>query len=248
MTGKAVYGWDAPGIMLGMLGGGGLGIAVGVVLAWIKPFALAAPFGVAIALIAAVPFLLGLAMLQYRLAGKVRTRDALLDLVSWRGDEQVLDVGAGAGLLLIGAAKRLQKGGQATGIDLWSSKDLSNNSADVTRRNIAIEGVEDRASIQTGDAIAMPFDDERFDVAVSLLCLHNIEPSDARDRSCSEIARVLKPGGRVVIGDYVPTHNYAKALARAGLEVRHSRSAFSVAGALMWFLVADKPSRSATEL
>jgi len=37
--------------------------------------------------------------------GKVRERERLLDTLTWRGDEQVLDLGCGRGLMLIGAAR-----------------------------------------------------------------------------------------------------------------------------------------------
>jgi ubiquinone/menaquinone biosynthesis C-methylase UbiE len=153
----------------------------------------------------------------------------------------VLDVGTGAGMLMIGAAKRLTLGGRAVGVDIWSAKDLSDNSALATRRNIAIEGVADRTEILTKDATRLSFPDATFDVVLSLLCLHNIEPKADQTVACREIARVLKPGGRVVIGDYVPTHDYARALREAGLDVSRSSSAFGAAGALMWLLVADKP-------
>jgi arsenite methyltransferase len=239
---KPRYGWDAPGIMLGMLGAGSALVAVGVSLASLRSFPLSAPLGIMLAVAGAVPLLLGLAMLEYGLGGKLRTRDALLALIAWRGDEQVLDVGTGAGLLLVGAAKRLANGGRAIGIDIWSAKDLSNNGDAATRANIAIEGVADRVEVRTGDATRLSFADATFDVVVSLLCLHNIEPKPDQAEACREIARVLKPCGRVVIGDYVPTHGYAAALADAGLEVRRSSSAFGVTGALMWFLVADKPA------
>src|SRR2546430_2319228 len=38
--------------------------------------------------------------------GKIRLREKILDTIPWRGDEQVLDVGCGRGLMLIGAARR----------------------------------------------------------------------------------------------------------------------------------------------
>lgn len=238
---KPRYGWDAPRIMLGLLGIGTAVVGGGGALIALKPFLCAEIVGWVLALPGAVLLILGMAMLQYGLGGKLRTRDALLDLVDWRGDEHVLDVGTGAGMLLIGAAKRLTRGGRAIGIDVWSAKDLSDNSDAVTRRNIAIEGVGDRAEVRTGDATHLSFPEASFDVVVSLLCLHNIEPKPDQAKACREIARVLKPGGRVATGDYVPTHDYAKALTEAGLIVRRSSSAFCVAGALMWFLVADKP-------
>ena len=71
-----------------------------------------------LAVAGAAPFLLGLAMLQYGRAGKLRTRDAILAEVNWRGGEAVLDIGTGAGLLVISAAKRLSRGGRAVGIDI----------------------------------------------------------------------------------------------------------------------------------
>ncbi|QVL31619.1 class I SAM-dependent methyltransferase [Telmatocola sphagniphila] len=244
VKGKPNYGWDAPGIMLGMLGVGSVLVAAGVTLAMAEPFPFSQAVGVVLAVAGTVPLTLGLAMLQYGLRGKSRTRDAILDLVTWRGDEVVLDVGTGAGMLMIGAAKRLNAGGRVVGIDIWSAKDLSDNSADATRRNIALEGVTDQAEVRTDDATGLSFPDATFDVILSLLCLHNIEPKTNQTVACREIARVLKPGGRVVIGDYVPTHSYAQALRDAGLDVKRSSAAFGVAGALMWLLVADKPIES----
>jgi cyclopropane fatty-acyl-phospholipid synthase-like methyltransferase len=49
---------------------------------------------------------------------KFRLRDKWLNSISWCGDEKVLDIGCGHGLMLIGAAKRLRDG-KAIGIDLW---------------------------------------------------------------------------------------------------------------------------------
>lgn len=241
MTGRADYGWDAPGIMLGMVTGGAGLVAPGLALIGWHPFACAQALGWLAIAVGVVPLSLGLAMVQYGLSGKLRTRDAMLDLVDWRGDERLLDIGTGAGLLLAGAAQRLNRGGHALGIDVWAAKDLSNNSPAATRRNLAIAGVADRAAVLTADARRLEFSDGSFDVVLSLLCLHNIEPAADRDAACREIARVLKPGGRVVIGDYLPTHAYARVLREAGLEIRQSRQAFAVARSLMWLLVADKP-------
>ena len=47
----------------------------------------------------------GLIMIWGSKAGKIRLRDKMIDSVLWRGDEQVLDVGCGHGLMLVGAAK-----------------------------------------------------------------------------------------------------------------------------------------------
>src|ERR1700677_1673734 len=55
--------------------------------------------------------------------GKLWSRDRLLDGLALRGDETVLDVGCGRGLLLIGAAKRLTAG-KAVGVDIWRAEEL----------------------------------------------------------------------------------------------------------------------------
>lgn len=60
-------------------------------------------------------------MLWSSLVGKKHMRDKLIDSLNLRGNERVLDVvGCGRGLLLIGAAKKLTRGGKAMSIDLWS--------------------------------------------------------------------------------------------------------------------------------
>src|SRR5205814_9942817 len=139
-------------------------------------------------------------MLWSSLYGKVRQRDRVLRMIAWRGDEQVLDVGCGHGLMLIGAAKRLASG-RAIGIDIWQSVDQASNSAEATRRNAELEGVADRIEIRDGDARKIPFDDASFDVIVSSLAIHNIYDATEREQALREIARVTKPGGHVAIAD-----------------------------------------------
>jgi SAM-dependent methyltransferase len=205
---KPDYGIDAPGVIRNFL-----------LLA-------AALFGLALALppalastarwTASIFLLEGGAMLAYALFGKFRHRDRLLALASWRGDESVLDVGTGRGLLLIGAAKRLTKG-RAVGIDIWNAEDLSGNGAEGTRDNIRLEGVERNAELKTEDARKMSFADASFDLVVSNLALHNIGDAPGRAQACREIARVLRPGGRALISDFRHTSDYAAAFRAAGL-------------------------------
>ena len=96
-------------------------------------------------------------------------RDRLLNQVTWKGTEKVLDVGCGAGLLLISAAKKLNQGGKAVGIDIWSDVDLSKNTSELTLQNAELEGVKDRVEVQTADARQLPFKGDIFDVIVSSL-------------------------------------------------------------------------------
>lgn len=234
------YGWDAPGIMLGFLLSGGGGIVLGCLIAAFAP-GLWRYLGAVVVVFGAVPLFFGVLMLIYALVGKARMRERILDLAKLRGGETVLDVGTGAGLLLVGAAKQLPRG-KVIGIDLWASKDLSNNAAETTMRNVQIEGVGNRVEVKTGDARELPFPDDSFDRAVSLLCIHNIEDKAEQAKACREIARVLRPGGLAVMGDYVPTHAYARAFEAAGMRVVQSRQEFAVALSNMWIVVAEKPS------
>lgn len=154
--------------------------------------------------------------------GKMRLRDGVLATIPWRGDEQVLDVGCGHGLMLIGAAKRLTSG-IATGIDLWQQEDQADNSAAATQENIRCEGVADRVELRDGDARALPFGDGSFDVVLSSWALHNIYDRAQRLKAVEEICRVLRPGGRVAVIDIRHTAEYAGEFRRAGLvNVRRS--------------------------
>ncbi|MBA3914226.1 MAG: class I SAM-dependent methyltransferase [Acidobacteriales bacterium] len=151
----------------------------------------------------------GLLMIAYAKFGKFRHRDRMMNLVNWKGNERVLDVGTGRGLLMIGAAKHLTTG-KSVGIDIWSGKDLSGNSLEGTLRNVALEGVKDKVEVREEDATALQFPDNSFDVVVSNLCLHNIPSRTGRDKACREIVRVLKPGGTAVISDYKNTAEYLR--------------------------------------
>jgi arsenite methyltransferase len=155
-------------------------------------------------------------MLYDSKVGKLRERDRLLDFVPWRGDETVLDVGCGRGLMLIGAARRVAVG-KAVGVDLWQAEDLTGNEPEATLENARREGVIDRVDVKTGDMRKMPFANATFDIVVSNVAIHNVYEREGREATMREIARVLKPGGRVVIHDIRHVAEYASALAGSGL-------------------------------
>ncbi len=211
------YGLDAPGLVrFFVLGGGALGLA-GTVTTILAP---AIGMAHAAMWMGGSFFLTGLLMWMSSRFGKLRARDALIDGLALRGHEQVLDVGCGRGLLLVGAAKRLD-GGRAVGIDIWSERDLGGNAANATLTNARAEGVEERVEVVTGDMCAMPFEDGRFDAAVSCFAIHNVPKREDRRRAIAEVARVLAPGGRVAIQDLGRTGQYAADLRELGFEDVH---------------------------
>lgn len=149
--------------------------------------------------------------------GKLRVREKLIDRLRLSGNETLLDVGCGSGLLLIGAAKRLPHG-MAVGVDIWRREDLSNNRRQTTLRNARLEGVAERVTVEEGDARQLPFGAAAFDAVISLNALHNMAPREERERALTEIVRVLKPGGACLIADFRNTDEYAWFLRKVGME------------------------------
>ncbi|HEX4266641.1 MAG TPA: class I SAM-dependent methyltransferase [Steroidobacteraceae bacterium] len=188
----------------------------------------------------------GLLFLLYVKVGKFRHRDFMLGMHAWRGDERVLDVGCGRGLLLVGAAKRIAQlhgTGHATGIDIWSNTDMAANSAVATERNLELEGVRPLCTLVSKAAQEMPFGDGSFDLVVSNLCLHNIYDRGARQRALEQIARVLRPGGVAIISDYKLTREYAQKLRELGLSVTKRRGSVITTFPPLTVVIARKPEQ-----
>jgi ubiquinone/menaquinone biosynthesis C-methylase UbiE len=98
----------------------------------------------------------------------------------------LLDVGCGTGAGVRAAAEVVER---AVGVDL-SPKMLS----EARERAAGLPGVE----FVEGDSEALPFDDGEFTAVLCTTSLHHYPRPEAAVR---EIARVLAPGGRAVIGD-----------------------------------------------
>jgi len=186
----------------------------------------------------------GLLFLLYVEFGKFRHRDFMLGMHRWRGDENVLDVGCGRGLLIAGAAKRIAElngGGRATGIDIWSNTDMAGNSVAATEHNLQLEGVAQLCTLVSMPAQEMPFADASFDLVVSNLCLHNIYDRGTRRRAVEQIARVLKPGGTAILSDYKLTGEYAFQLRELGFSVEKRRGSFLTTFPPLTVIIGRKP-------
>ena len=159
------------------------------------------------------------AMVWASRVGKIRQRERLLDQVQWRDGVRVLDVGCGRGLLAIGAARRAGPGAVVVGVDLWQGADLAGNNPSAAVENAGREGVSDLVRIVTGDMRALPLANGSIDVALSSLAIHNVSAEADRTRALAEIARVLAPGGVLVIQDFRYVDRYAADLAVQGLTI-----------------------------
>jgi arsenite methyltransferase len=232
------YGIDAPVIVQRLAVLGAAAVAAAVVLRTMG-FGI---FSLGVGAVGMWSMACAVVMVAGSKVGKFRLRDALLSRIAWRGDERVLDVGCGHGLLLVAVAKRLSTG-RAVGVDIWSQTDQADNRPEKTAQNARLEGVADRVEVRDGDARKLDFPDEAFDVVLSSFALHNISDRREREQAVREIIRVLKPGGRVAIVDVWQISQYRRALRESGMEhLRLSWPSF-------WFLApsliltAAKPGR-----
>ena len=155
--------------------------------------------------------------------GKFAAWSKLLDQLGLGGSERLLDIGCGRGAVLLMAAQRLPRG-KAVGVDVWSTTDQSGNAEQVTRNNAALEGMADRIELHTADMRQLPFADGSFDVVLSSLAIHNVPGAGERAKALREAARVLKPGGKLLIADIRHTRAYARELERSGLTIIERRS------------------------
>ncbi|MGI9156418.1 MAG: SAM-dependent methyltransferase [Marmoricola sp.] len=104
--------------------------------------------------------------LHSSLKGKFEVWTGLLAHLRLPATAQVVDLGCGRGAVLLAAARHLDAGGRATGVDLWRSVDQSGNSQDATLANARAEGVDARVELHTGDLRDLPFGDASFDVVL----------------------------------------------------------------------------------
>jgi SAM-dependent methyltransferase len=105
----------------------------------------------------------------------------------------VVDIGCGAGTDLLLAARHAGQSGRAIGVDMTEAM-----------RSRAIEGAMlaglKNVDVRAGDATSLPVENASVDIVISNGVL-NLVPE--KERAIAEIARILKPGGRVQIGDIV---------------------------------------------
>jgi ubiquinone/menaquinone biosynthesis C-methylase UbiE len=72
--------------------------------------------------------------------------------------------------------------------------------------------------------MALPLEDNSFDLVVASLAIHNIKGRAGRDKAIDEAVRVLRPGGRLMIADIWATRQYRVRLAGLGMnEITHRR-------------------------
>ena len=118
-------------------------------------------------------------------------RKALAELAP-RAEDRLLDVACGAGALVVDVAPHVER---AVGVD------ISEGMLELARERLAVAGDASRPAnvdFVLAPSDALPFEDASFTALVCTTALHHFPDPQA---SIDEMARVLEPGGRVVIGD-----------------------------------------------
>jgi SAM-dependent methyltransferase len=128
------------------------------------------------------------------------TRARLKEVLDPRPGERILEVGPGTGYYTLDVAEWVKPDGE---VDIL---DLQEEMLDHTMRRAGERGLVN-VSPTRSDAATMPYGDGTFDAAYLVTVLGEIRDQDAAIR---ELARVLKPGGRLVIGELVGDPHYVR--------------------------------------
>ncbi|HLO17229.1 MAG TPA: methyltransferase domain-containing protein [Anaerolineales bacterium] len=128
-----------------------------------------------------------------------RLRKMTVDQALINSGDSVLDVGCGTGEVAL-QAKTRAKQGKVYGIDP-APEMIAVAQRKAARRRLNID-------FRVGVIEALPFPDTSLDVVTSSLMMHHL-PENLKLRGLAEIYRVLKPGGRLLIADFMrPTGTF----------------------------------------
>jgi ubiquinone/menaquinone biosynthesis C-methylase UbiE len=143
------------------------------------------------------------------------TRARLREIMEPREGERLLELGPGTGYYTLAVAEWLAPAGSLDVLDVQQEM------LDHTMRRAREQGLENITPTR-GDARDLPYGDDSFDGAYLVTVLGEIPDQDAALR---ELARVVRPGGRIVVGElfgdpHMVTHPaLAKRAEAAGLRV-----------------------------
>ena len=121
-----------------------------------------------------------------------------VDRLDLRKGELVLDVACGTGNLAIPAARG---GARVTGIDIASNL--------IAQARLEARGLEEVIDFDVGDAEALPYADQQFDVSMSMF---GVMFAYRPERAAAELLRVTRRGGRIAMANWTPDGFIARLL------------------------------------
>ena len=124
-------------------------------------------------------------------------KDAMMDWLAPRGGQLLLDVAGGTGDISFRFLKRARNA-HATVLDLTEPM-LAEG-----RKRAATAGISDQLDWVVGDAMALPFEDQTFDVYTISFGIRNVTNPK---KALAEAYRVLKPGGRIMVLEFSHIRN-----------------------------------------
>lgn len=110
-----------------------------------------------------------------------------IDALSLPAGSRVLEIGGGAGLMTVALA---QRGFQVEAVDASAAM------VELTRRNVQEAGCEALVTARVGDACALPFAEQAFDLVIALGVVSWLAKPE---HGLQEMARVVRPGGYVLV-------------------------------------------------
>lgn len=123
-----------------------------------------------------------------------RFRSAVIDRMGITGSERILDAGCGTGALLM-ALKERYPSVSAEGLD------PDEKALEIAVKKSGRKGLDIKWHL--GFMEKMPFEEDSFDIVVSTLALHHVNP-EKKLQALMECRRVLRPTGRMVLVDVSP--------------------------------------------
>ena len=119
-------------------------------------------------------------------------KSRVLDRAAVQNGERVLDLACGTGTLALEVLERAP-GARVTGVD--ADPEI------LARARGKAEKAGAELAFDEGMSTELPFADETFEVLLSTLFFHHLN-DEAKRETAEEIARVVRPGGRVVVADW----------------------------------------------
>ncbi|MEM9393545.1 MAG: bifunctional demethylmenaquinone methyltransferase/2-methoxy-6-polyprenyl-1,4-benzoquinol methylase UbiE [Pseudomonadota bacterium] len=152
-------------------------------------------------------------------------KDAMMDWLAPRGGQRLLDVAGGTGDI---SFRFLKRAPEATAVVL----DLTEEMLMEGRQRAEAEALSDQLEWLVGDAMALPFEDNSFDVYTISFGIRNVTRIED---ALNEAFRVLRPGGRLMVLEFSQLPN-------PGLQWAYDRYSFNVIPPMGQMVANDRES------